>query len=101
MWGPEGQAQCAWGPNGPIRAGMQWLGVVGCPTGGPGLALGAQPPSCSQIQWAPQLVAPNGLHEGPEWLQPALQAVHHCVHNGAETMLNPVMSVNHGISRRV
>ena len=22
---------------------------------------GAQPPPCSQIQWAPQLVAPNGL----------------------------------------
>ena len=41
---------------------MQGLVVVGCPTGGPGLALGVpNPPPCSQIQWAPQLVAPNGL----------------------------------------
>ena len=41
---------------------MQQLGAIGCPIGGPGLALGVpSPPPCSQIQWAPQLVAPNGL----------------------------------------
>ena len=42
----------------------------------------------------------NEMHEGPKWFQPALQAVHHCVCNGAEAMLNPMISVNHGISRR-
>ena len=41
---------------------MQQLGAIRYPVGGLGLALGLpNPPSCSQIQWAPQLVAPNGL----------------------------------------
>ena len=62
VWAPGATTQWPHGPNWPTRASMQQLGAIGCPIGGPGLALGRpSPPPCSQIQWAPQLVAPNGL----------------------------------------
>ena len=47
--GPPGLACNSWGQLGAPLVAQAWL--WGCPT----------PPPCSQIQWAPQLVAPNGL----------------------------------------
>ena len=46
--GPLGLACNGWGWLGAPLVAQAWL--WGCPT-----------PPCSQIQWAPQLVAPNGL----------------------------------------
>ena len=37
VWAPGAQTQCVHCPNWPIGAGMQHLGAIGCPTGGPGL----------------------------------------------------------------
>ena len=37
VWAPGAQTQLVHCPNWPIGAGMQHLGAIGCPTGGPGL----------------------------------------------------------------
>ena len=65
VWAPGATTQCPHGPNWPKLAHQSWHATGGgnwVPHWWPRLGFGAaQPPPCSQIKWAPQLVAPNGL----------------------------------------